>query len=272
MSKVFKKVAPVASIALPFVAPGLGTALGTALGATGTTASALGSGLIGAGLGAASGGGLKGAALGGLGSAIGAGLGGFGAVQGPTLPGAESLGSSGFGLLGELGSVAPETATAISDGLGTVLSGGAGVGTSGGGGLGNVLVNALGSYEQDEAIKDALRTQNAAISEAQGNLGQFTPDEFVNDSAYQFQVDQGQQALDRANAARGGFFSGAALREAQRYGQGVGSRYYDDAYNRYLAETDRTNNLILNRGDINAGAQLSRSGSFGSSLLQGLYG
>jgi hypothetical protein len=68
--KWFKQwAAPVATVALSALAPGVGTAVGAGLGLTGTAASTVGTGLIGAGLGAATGGGrgaLTGALTGGL--------------------------------------------------------------------------------------------------------------------------------------------------------------------------------------------------------------
>jgi len=68
--KWFKQwAAPVATLALSAIAPGVGTALGAGLGLTGTAASTVGTGLIGAGLGGLTGGGrgaLTGALTGGL--------------------------------------------------------------------------------------------------------------------------------------------------------------------------------------------------------------
>lgn len=64
--KWFKQwAAPVATVALSAIAPGVGTALGAGLGLTGTAASTVGTGLIGAGLGGLTGG-AKGALAGGL--------------------------------------------------------------------------------------------------------------------------------------------------------------------------------------------------------------
>jgi hypothetical protein len=47
---------------------------------------------------------------------------------------------------------------------------------------------------------------------------------------------EGQKALDRQAAARGGLISGGALRAAQRYGQEMGSQEYTNAFNRYQIE------------------------------------
>jgi hypothetical protein len=54
----------------------------------------------------------------------------------------------------------------------------------------------------------------------------------TNNPAYQFQLKQGQQALDRQNAARGAGFSGSQMKAAQQFGQGLASQEYDKQYTR----------------------------------------
>ena len=54
--------------------------------------------------------------------------------------------------------------------------------------------------------------------------------------AYQFQLKQGQQALDRSSAARGMGYSGAQMKASQEYGQGLASQQYDKEYNRASGE------------------------------------
>jgi hypothetical protein len=49
-------------------------------------------------------------------------------------------------------------------------------------------------------------------------------------------LSEGQKALDRSAAARGGLISGGALKAAQRYGQDMGSQEYMNAFNRYQTE------------------------------------
>jgi hypothetical protein len=64
----------------------------------------------------------------------------------------------------------------------------------------------------------------------------FTMDKFQQDPGYAFRLKEGQQALDRSAAARGGLISGGALKAATRYGQDMGSQEYTNAFNRYQAE------------------------------------
>jgi hypothetical protein len=64
----------------------------------------------------------------------------------------------------------------------------------------------------------------------------FGMQQFQQDPGYGFRLKEGQQALDRSAAARGGLISGGALKAATRYGQEMGSQEYTNAFNRYQAE------------------------------------
>ena len=66
----------------------------------------------------------------------------------------------------------------------------------------------------------------------------FTMDKFQADPGYAFRLKEGQQALDRSAAARGGLISGGALKAATRYGQDMGSQEYTNAFNRYQLERE----------------------------------
>ena len=71
------------------------------------------------------------------------------------------------------------------------------------------------------------------------SASEYTPfgmQQFQADPGYAFRLGEGQKALDRTAAARGGLISGGALRAAQRYGQEMGSQEYTNAFNRYQAE------------------------------------
>ena len=64
----------------------------------------------------------------------------------------------------------------------------------------------------------------------------FGMDQFKADPGYAFRLSEGQKALDRSAAARGGLISGGALKAATRYGQEAGSQEYTNAFNRYQTE------------------------------------
>ena len=79
-----------------------------------------------------------------------------------------------------------------------------------------------------------------ALAEMQRTAGnvpgafKFGAGDYQADPGYAFRLSEGQKALDRQAAARGGLISGGALRAAQRYGQEMGSQEYQSAYNRAL--------------------------------------
>lgn len=68
---------------------------------------------------------------------------------------------------------------------------------------------------------------------------QYTPfgmAQFQADPGYAFRLSEGQKALERSAAARGGLMSGATGKNLLRYGQEMGSQEYQNAFNRYQAE------------------------------------
>ena len=94
----------------------------------------------------------------------------------------------------------------------------------------------------------------------------FSMSDFQVDPGYSFRLSEGQQALDRSAAARGGTQSGAALKAAARYGQDMGSQEYGNAYSRY--QTNRTNQLQPLGNLITTGANASTN----SATAAGNYG
>lgn len=68
---------------------------------------------------------------------------------------------------------------------------------------------------------------------------EYTPfgmQQFQQDPGYAFRLSEGQKALERSAAARGGLLGGATGKALTRYGQEMGSQEYQNAFNRYQAE------------------------------------
>lgn len=61
----------------------------------------------------------------------------------------------------------------------------------------------------------------------------FSAADFQQDPGYAFRMAEGQKAIERSAAARGGLNSGGALRALTQYGQGFASNEYQNAYNRF---------------------------------------
>lgn len=72
--------------------------------------------------------------------------------------------------------------------------------------------------------------------EAASEYTPFGMDQFQADPGYAFRFQQGQKALERSAAARGGLISGNTGGALQQFGQGLASQEYQNAFNRYQAE------------------------------------
>ena len=93
-----------------------------------------------------------------------------------------------------------------------------------------------------------------------------TAADIQTDPGYAFRLSEGQKALDRSAAARGGLISGGALKAATRYGQDMGSQEYQNAFSRY--QTNRTNALqpLANLQSVGVNAtnnQAAQAGQYG---------
>jgi hypothetical protein len=84
-----------------------------------------------------------------------------------------------------------------------------------------------------QAGVNALPEYVSGIREGGELVRGFTPADFTTDPGYAFRLAEGQKALDRQAAARGGLISGGALKAATRFGQEMGSQEFGNAYNRF---------------------------------------
>ena len=99
--------------------------------------------------------------------------------------------------------------------------------------------------------------------------GDFTSADFLagQDPGYGFRLAEGQKALERSAAARGGLLSGGAGKALETYGQNMGSQEYQNAYNRY--QTNRSNQLtplfsLTGSGQASAAGQAAAAGNYGA--------
>ncbi len=189
-------------------------------------------------------------------------------------------GSFGSGSGGLLTNGTPSAALGAS----SLADAGAGGGSSIFGGSGGTLLNLLGTANQlssqDKAKNDLLASQKTSLAEnapflasgtaannmladrlgTSGNTGaagygdltsEFTPGDLTKDPGYQFQLDQGTQAMNRANAAAGNLDSGAALKEAQKFGTGLADNTYNAAFQRWLQNNAQNYDALA--GQTNTG-------------------
>lgn len=72
-----------------------------------------------------------------------------------------------------------------------------------------------------------------------------------NSPDYQFRFDEGLRALDRSASARGRLFSGATIRGAERYGQGLAAGAFNDDFSRFgqlAGEGAESTDTVVNVG------------------------
>lgn len=64
-------------------------------------------------------------------------------------------------------------------------------------------------------------------------LKPFGMEDFQASPAYQFNLEQGQQAINKAAAARGKFYAPGTLQDVSRFSQGLASNEFQNAYSNY---------------------------------------
>lgn len=101
---------------------------------------------------------------------------------------------------------------------------------------------------------------------------QYTPfgmEQFQADPGYGFRLKEGIRALENSAAARGGLLSGNTMRGITRYGQGLASEEFNNAFNRYQAGfASRLNPLqaLAGVGQTSSNTLTNAAGQLGSNL------
>lgn len=108
-----------------------------------------------------------------------------------------------------------------------------------------------GGTSLDSAVDAEIAKEQA--DPTYGSLSKkFSMADYTADPGYQFRLDEGNKSINAAQAARGGFYSGAALKEADKYNSNMASQEYGNAYSRF--NTDQGNLYSRLGGLANAGA------------------
>ena len=263
LNGVVDAVAPAALQLLNFI-PGLGVAAAgaykaaDAYGSGASIGKSLAQGAIGAGTayaGNALGGAVSGNGFGGgltstgpfgaASSSYGAGAGGaYDTVTNSSIDSIGSglgsststLGSTAGNAAGNIGGYTPSVASSTLSTGGNVAANSTGSLISGLSKFSPLVSAGLGTYTNLQAKNDLLDAEKKNIKLLQPFATQsFEPGDLEQDPGYQFQLAQGNKALDRQQAAKGNYFSGQALQDAQNFGQGLAGTTYNDAFNRFLA-------------------------------------
>lgn len=104
-------------------------------------------------------------------------------------------------------------------------------------------------------LSDLLGVSGNAGAEGYGDFAKrYTPEDLTNDPGYQFRLSEGTKAINQSLGAKGGLFSGQALKEAQKYGQGLADQTYNDAYQRYVNDQQRLYGQLSGQQGVGLGA------------------
>ena len=124
--------------------------------------------------------------------------------------------------------------------------------------------------DHEAAVKAELAKQKATRESEGFGAGRknFDSSQLANDEGYQWRNKQGEQQIQRSQAARGGVFSGAAGKELARYGQGFASNEYGAANDRFNQNKMNTFNMLSSgqgAGMSAAGKQANQFNAIGDS-------
>lgn len=90
----------------------------------------------------------------------------------------------------------------------------------------------------------------------------FSMEDFQKDPGYDFRMQEGQKALERSAAAKGGLQSGGFMKALTKYGQDYASNEYQNAYNRFNNDQANRFNRLASIAGIGqtATGQLGQAG------------
>jgi hypothetical protein len=97
-------------------------------------------------------------------------------------------------------------------------------------------------FQEQRADQEPWRKAGVDALSGLGNADfqrDFSAADMQKDPGYEFRMAEGQKALERSAAARGGLNSGAQMKALSRYGQDFASNEYTNTYNRFNADRDR---------------------------------
>jgi hypothetical protein len=117
--------------------------------------------------------------------------------------------------------------------------------------------------EQEELNKKAasdpkygslLRAYRDGAEFDSGPAFSFTGKDLQNDPGYQFGLNQGTQGIERGQASRGNFLSGAAMKELARYNEDYAGTKFNEGFNRASSTYGINLNRRQNEWNTNLGA------------------
>jgi len=170
-----------------------------------------------------------------------------------TIPGAAGAGTeAGYNdLKSQLGGISAENSAKLSDYLAKGLNGAPTTQVDNAG---------LNSYV------DNMLAQQGQAAQSDPNYGSllqtFDTSKYQEDPGYQFRLQEGQKALERALNSRGKNYSPEAIKALTEYNSGMASQEYGSAYDRYNNDQNNIYNRLAGISGVGqqTSAQLANSG------------
>lgn len=144
----------------------------------------------------------------------------------------------------------------------------------------NAITGAQAAKQQEAQVQAAMGQQQQMYSQSRADqtpymsAGQTSladlmklqsdPNSIQASPAYQFQLAQGQQALQRSAAAKGGLMSGGFAKSLAGYSQGLASNEYQNQWNRLYQVAGMGQNSAQNLGGLGANFANSMSQLYGA--------
>jgi|GEM_PF-1276072 len=99
------------------------------------------------------------------------------------------------------------------------------------------LSAAIAKYYEEQDAQNAAMAADPTYGSLlrpyrNGEEFSFTGNDLENDPGYQFGLNQGTQGIERGQASRGNFLSGAAMKELMRFNEDYAGTKFDNAFNR----------------------------------------
>lgn len=123
----------------------------------------------------------------------------------------------------------------------------------------------------------AGRTLSSMLAPGGQLMRSFTPQDYLanRDPGYQFQLQQGNQALQNSQAAGNGVLSGTALKDLMAFNQNYASTGYQNAFDRWQAQNTNVYNRLLGMSQLgeNAAAGAGNTGAtIGANMSNSMIG
>jgi hypothetical protein len=110
------------------------------------------------------------------------------------------------------------------------------------------------------------------LSQLYGPGGMYTKtptmEDLLIDPGYSFRLSEGEKAMARMQSARGQLLGGGAIKAGQRYGQGLASQEFQNAFDRLMNQRATVSNALLNLGQFGQNA-VNMAGAAGRGYSSG---